>query len=54
MLAQGVHPVAYADDRSIKATGVDCADAGAKVARALVAIAAFDRAIDLIENEIKR
>ena len=48
-LAQAVHSAAYADNRSIKAAGVDCAEAEAKVARALVATAAFDKAIDLIE-----
>ena len=53
MLAQWVHAAAYADDRSIKATGVDCADVEAKVARALVATAAFDQAIDLIEKQKK-
>ena len=50
ILAQGVHPAAYADDRSTKATGVDHADAEAKVARALVATAAFDKSIEFIEN----
>ena len=54
MISKGVHPAAYADDRSIKATGTDCADAEAKVAEALLATAAFDKAIDLIENQKKR
>ena len=52
--AQGVHPAANAGNRSIKATGTDCADAEAKVVRALVAIVAFDKSIDLIENLKKR
>ena len=50
MIAKGVHPAAYADNRSIKATGTDCADAEAKVAGALLATAAFDKSIDFIEN----
>ena len=29
LIAQWVHPAAYADDRSIKATGTDCAEAEA-------------------------
>ena len=53
-IAQGVHPAANAGNRSIKATGTDCADAEAKVVRALVAIVAFDKSIDLIENLKKR
>ena len=54
MIAKGVHPAAYADDRSIKATGTDCADAEAKVAGALLATAACDKSIDFIENEKTR
>ena len=50
MITKGVHPAAYADDRSIKAIGTDCDDAEAKVAEALLATAAFDKSIDFIEN----
>ena len=52
--AQGVYRAANADNRSIKAIDTDCADAKAKVVRTLVAIVAFNKSIDLIENLKKR
>ena len=49
-----VHSAAYADDRSIKATGSSMEEADVKVERALEKTADFDGAVGLEENAKKR